>query len=268
MLRKVPDGSVEAADQRLLIRTAFRAWSKIFKLTHYLATRAVAESPLRVETHAQMKLACLVLGVFPSFLACGCSTWVPDPSVYRDRFDGTENIEIEPYPVAYSSWAVYACLGARWISSVPDHAALIVRMQGLITGILGASLNIDGKIHDLMPVEEMTSMDANLKRSTKAFVIPLDTIRDIVASRVTLLRVRTTRGTFENDPVIDGEKDSRAYHALKRFLAAVDRKMATEGPRRQNRRRATKSAPPPQRTQTEQPLEQPDPASKNAEPFE
>lgn len=65
-------------------------------------------------------------------------------------------------------------------------------------------------------------LGAATKESRKGFIVPLDLVRKITMSQRTWLRVQTTGG-YAEDAVIDGQTlDSKAYHALKRFLTAVD----------------------------------------------
>lgn len=64
-------------------------------------------------------------------------------------------------------------------------------------------------------------LGAATKESRKGFIVPLDLVRKITTSQRTWLRVQTTGG-YAEDAVIDGQTDSKAYHALKRFLTAVD----------------------------------------------
>lgn len=88
----------------------------------------------------------------------------------------------------------------------------------------GAKLNIDGQTHDLSIMQPLTNFNefgAATKESRKGFLVPLDFVRKITASQRTWLRVQTTNGYVE-DAVIDGQTDSKAYHALKRFISAVD----------------------------------------------
>jgi len=60
-----------------------------------------------------------------------------------------------------------------------------------------------------------------MKISTKGFLTKLDTVEKIIKSKRTWLRVHTPTGTIE-DAVINGKKDSKAYHALIRFMDAVN----------------------------------------------
>jgi len=101
----------------------------------------------------------------------------------------------------------------------------VVSIFNSINAITGAKLNIDGEIYDLKIMETFTNFNelgAATKESRKGFLVPTTLVRKITTSQRTWLRVSTTSGYVE-DAVIDGQKDSKAFHALKRFLAEVER---------------------------------------------
>ena len=83
---------------------------------------------------------------------------------------------------------------------------------------------LDGQVYDLsnaQPFTNFSDFGAATKESRKGFIVPTDLIRKIAASHRTWLRVTTSAGNYE-DAVIDGQTDSKAYHALRRFVASVD----------------------------------------------
>lgn len=115
-------------------------------------------------------------------------------------------------------------LGAQWNSKRPADSVLVVSLFNEVKAIIGAQLNIDGKVYDLsnaQPFTNFSDFGAATKESRKGFIVSTDLIRKITTSQRTWLRVTTTAGNFE-DAVIDGQTDSKAYHALRRFLASVD----------------------------------------------
>lgn len=154
----------------------------------------------------------------------GCSTTSgTGPIVTRSGFDGARVVTINGHSNASSSF-VGTGLGAQWKSNNPTEAVLVVYIFNDIKGITGAQLNIDGKTYDLTTMRPFTNFSefgAATKESRKGFLVPLDLVRKITTSQRTWLRVQTTAGNMEN-AVIDGQTDSKAYHALKRFLTAVD----------------------------------------------
>ena len=165
----------------------------------------------------------LLAFLFFAMLA-GCSTTAGSgTNVTRSGFDGARVVTINGHGNACKSMRCTG-LGAQWTSKNPTESVLIVYLFNDIKGITGASLNIDGQTYDLSTMQPFTNFNefgAATQESRKGFLVPLDLIRKITASQRTWLRVQTTGGYVE-DAVIDGQTDSKAYHALKRFLASVD----------------------------------------------
>lgn len=165
---------------------------------------------------------------FSSILAlaalAGCSTTSgTGPNVSRSGFDGARVVTINGHGNACKSMLCTG-LGAQWTSKNPTESVLVVYVFNDIKGITGAQLNIDGQTYDLTTMRPFTNFSdfgAATKESRKGFLVPTDLVRKITVSQRTWLRVQTTAGYYE-DAVIDGQTDSKAYHALKRFLAAVD----------------------------------------------
>jgi hypothetical protein len=94
----------------------------------------------------------------------------------------------------------------------------------LYTGITEAELNIDGEKISLTRLLNSTDMDHNdvgRPTSTRAFATDIATVKKIISSKRTWLRIHTPTGYIE-DAVIDGATDSKAYNALIRFIAAVE----------------------------------------------
>lgn len=154
----------------------------------------------------------------------GCSTTSgTGPNVSRSGFDGARVVTINGHGNACKGMLCTG-LGAQWSSKNPTESVLVVYVFNDIKGITGAQLNIDGQTYDLTTMRPFTNFSdfgAATKESRKGFLVPTDLVRKITASQRTWLRVQTTGGYVE-DAVIDGQTDSKAYHALKRFLAAVD----------------------------------------------
>ena len=154
----------------------------------------------------------------------GCSTTSgSDPNVSRSGFDGARVVAINGHGNACKGMLCTG-LGAQWTSKNPAEAVLVIYLFNDIKGITGAKLNIDGQTHDLSTMQPFTNFNefgAATKESRKGFLVPLELVRKITASQRTWLRVQTTGG-YTEDAVIDGQTDSKAYHALRRFLAAVD----------------------------------------------
>lgn len=157
-------------------------------------------------------------------LLMGCSTTSgTGPNVSRSGFDNARVVTISGHGNACKGMLCTG-LGAQWTSKNPAETVLVVYLFNDIKGITGAKLNIDGQTHDLSTMQPFTNFSefgTATRESRKGFLVPLDLVRKIAASQRTWLRVQTLSGYIE-DAVIDGPTDSKSYHALKRFLAAVD----------------------------------------------
>jgi hypothetical protein len=119
-------------------------------------------------------------------------------------------------------------IGAFWSEISPDQVILEITVYNFWTNITGAELNIDGNIITLKDWGSRTDFEggysdgvALMKMSKHDFVVKKDTVYSIMNAKKAWLRVHTLSGVFENG-IIDGEKDSKAYHALKEFIAIVD----------------------------------------------
>lgn len=154
----------------------------------------------------------------------GCATtYGLAPEVTRSGFNGAKVVVITRHGNACTTM-VCTTLGAQWDSSTPTLALLNVGFVGAYKGIRSAQLNIDGTIVDLKLGELGTQFEKPVelqRESSRSFEVPLALVRQITASKRTWLRVHTTSGYVE-DAVVDGDIDSKAFNALKRFLLAVD----------------------------------------------
>lgn len=163
----------------------------------------------------------LALGALAAIAACSTTTGL-DAQSSRSGFDGARRVSIIPHGNACTRMLCTG-LGAQWTEAAPGGALLIVRVSNEYLAILGAELMIDGQRHSLKAVEGSTEFSAPgsvMRESTRGFSTSLDIVRAITASRKTWLRVRTPHGYIE-DAVVDGDTDSKAFHALKRFLSEV-----------------------------------------------
>lgn len=167
----------------------------------------------------------MVLPILLSFFAgCGTTTGL-SPNQAHSGFDDARTVSIRPHGNIPSGAlnVMGTGIGAEWNEAKKDQVLLIIAVFNLTTGITGAELNIDGEKITLTPTAGVTDMDSGgstMKISTRGFGTQLDTVEKIIQSKKTWLRVHTPTGTMEN-AVIDGDKDSKAYHALKRFMASV-----------------------------------------------
>ncbi len=144
------------------------------------------------------------------------------PETATGGFEDAKTVKISEHGNACTSM-VCTSLGAQWSGKHPADAILMVAIVNDIKAITGAQLNIDGQITTLPATAGVTAFShiGAMKSSTKGFAVPLETIRAITSAKRVWLRVLTPTGYLE-DAVVDGATDSKALHALKRFLIAVD----------------------------------------------
>lgn len=157
-------------------------------------------------------------------LLYGCGTGAgTSAKVGYSGFDNARTVSIAPHANAKDTG-----LGAQWNAAHPDSASLIVAVWWQYVSITEAELNIDGEKISLTPISGSTTdfstmVNGQIRLSTRAFRTNIATVKKIVASKRTWLRIHTPSGYIE-DAVIDGAQDSKAYNALIRFIAAVEEK--------------------------------------------
>lgn len=155
----------------------------------------------------------------------GCSTTMGlDPVIGHSGFDNAKTVTINPHANACKSM-VCTGLGAQWNSSKPHSAILIVMVANEYLAISNAELNIDGKKINLRSVGTVTDFHnpvsgSAMRESKRAFATTVETVKSILSAKRVWLRVSTPTGYLE-DAVIDDDGDSKAYHALKRFMRSV-----------------------------------------------
>lgn len=151
----------------------------------------------------------------------GCATTSGlAPKVTTSGFDGSKRVSIEGHGVACDQMAC-PLIGAIWSSNNPNLVGLKISVINTIVSINSVDLNIDGEI---IKLKENTLTDfstGTLLESSKVFVTDLSVVDKIINSKKAWIRVNTSKGLIEN-PIIDGTKDSKAYHALKRFKNQVN----------------------------------------------
>jgi hypothetical protein len=159
-------------------------------------------------------------------LLAGCATSTGlAPKTSYSGFDNAAVVDIPPHGnVPNGGFNMIATgIGAQWNQAHKDQVILVIAVFNLRTVITGAELNIDGKKFALAPTPGITDTQAAgdiMKESTRDFISDLATVKKITESKRTWLRVHTPTGAIEN-AVIDGDKDSKAFNALKRFLNQV-----------------------------------------------
>ena len=170
-----------------------------------------------------MKISLLVILLI--FLVGCSSTMGLDPVIGHSGFDNAKTVNIVPHSNRCGWDMVCTGLGAQWNSSKPHSAILIVRVANEYMAISNAELNIDGKIINLRSVGTVTDFHnpvsgSAMRESKRAFATTVETVKSILSAKRVWLRVSTPTGYLEH-PVIDDDGDSKAYHALKRFMRSV-----------------------------------------------
>lgn len=170
-----------------------------------------------------------VLG-FAVLMLAGCSAHsINAVKTYNDSYDGSKIVSIVPH-------GAECCLsvGAFWSAKSPDAVILPFKLFGAYTNIQTADINIDGKSYTLSQAADATSYTLNgnqlipagaplMPESTKGFVAPLALVRSIIASNKATVRVNTLSDGAVTSVIKDGSSESKAYHALSEFIAAVDK---------------------------------------------
>lgn len=154
----------------------------------------------------------------------GCATTSGLPAqVTKSGFDGSVVVDIEPHGNDCTSMTCTG-LGAQWSSSTPGRAILKVQVFNDISAITGAKLRIDGQVMTLDPLPGLTRFNppaSGMKASSKSYAVDLSDLRRLAAAERAWLRVSTSKGYIE-DRIVDGGRDSKSLHAIRRFLEKVD----------------------------------------------
>jgi hypothetical protein len=154
---------------------------------------------------------------------CMATTSGLQPTSVRSGFDGARVVNIAGHGVACRT-VLCPGLGAQWSDKNPQTAIVTVYLFNEIKGVTGAQLAIDGRIVTLQPIPGLTNFSRPgdlVKESRRDFTVGLGDVRAVASAQRAWLRVQTTDGYVE-EAIIDGATDSKALHALRRFLAEVD----------------------------------------------
>lgn len=138
-------------------------------------------------------------------------------------FDGARVVDIQPHGAACTGM-VCPGLGAQWSSKAPDSAIVTVAVFHEIRGITGAEVSVAGQATRLKAMGVITTFSRPgdpLRVSRTDFAAPLALVRSMASAERVWLRVHTTDGYIEA-AIVDGQLDSKAVHALRRFISQVD----------------------------------------------
>jgi len=148
------------------------------------------------------------------------------PKVGYSGFDNARTVTLVPHGNIPKGWEMkITAMGAQWSEKHKDSVLIIVAVINDTTAITGASLNIDGEIIHMKQTGDVTGFEdrSGIKQSSKSFTTELLTIRKILKSERTWLRVNTPHGTMEN-AVIENGKKGQAFVAFEGFIAVIDKK--------------------------------------------
>ncbi|MGX5913920.1 hypothetical protein ACR0ST_04240 [Aliidiomarina sp. Khilg15.8] len=154
-----------------------------------------------------------------------CSTTVgTGPKVSYSDYHNHKQVEIAPHGAACTGWDMQcSMLGAQWSEEKPDQVFFIIGTANEVTSIRGATIFVGDDEFKLSRPANNTQIDrlGTYVDSARGFSGDLSLVKAIVESPRSAIRVETPAGYME-DVIKDGEKDSKAYHALVRFLEAVE----------------------------------------------
>ncbi len=163
------------------------------------------------------------VAAFLILAACSTSSGLSATET-RSGFDGARVVHIAPHGAACVDMPCIS-IGGEWNSKRPQSALVIASLAGPeFAGLRALEFNIDGRMtsYPAAPgLSEFTAPTPPLRMSTHTFVVPMADLRAIADARRAWVRVSSTRGWSEQ-AIVDGDTDSKALHALRRFLAQVD----------------------------------------------
>ncbi|WP_300396439.1 hypothetical protein [Henriciella sp.] len=168
--------------------------------------------------------------IMAAFALAACSTTAgTEAKTMYSGFDDAAVVHIDPHGNACTQF-ICTGFGGQWQESKPDIFLLRAAVFNETTAILGVSFNIDGETVELERAGGFTDFERvldSVEGSEKDFVAPVTLIDRILTADRVWMRVTTSDGNIE-DAVVDGDKDSKAYNALKRFSAEIEKVGAAE----------------------------------------
>lgn len=156
----------------------------------------------------------------------GCAnTTGTGPTESVSGFDGARVVNINGHAAACRNMLCPG-LGAQWSSARPESVIVTVHLFNEWRPITSAKVNVGGRTVELKPlagaITTFSKPGDPIRQSNRDFSASLALVRELAADGRSWLRVGTPDGYIE-DAIIDGPTDSKALHALRRFLAQVDR---------------------------------------------
>lgn len=173
-----------------------------------------------------LALLCVLLA------ACGATVGTAARSSVS-KFDNSRDVWIAPHGANCGMTMVCTMIGAEWNSAHPHDAALQVQVFGAYTAIRAAEVRIDGQTYVLQPDHDTThfsnpmlnsgnpGLATTTEQSDRYYATTLGFVRRMATATDVRLRVVTGDGTIDSI-ITSADADSKAHHALQRFLAKVD----------------------------------------------
>lgn len=160
------------------------------------------------------------------FLLSGCGTTVgTNPKTITKGFDNSTQVTINPHGTECGLQMVCPLIGAVWQSTYPDKVILNIGIINDMVNINEIHFNIDGEIIKLksQQITKYQSIGSTIHESNNSFAAEYEIVNKILNSQRTWIRVATSKGAIEG-MVKNGDKDSKSYHALKRFNDQIKEK--------------------------------------------
>lgn len=112
----------------------------------------------------------------------------------KSAFDGTRVIALSPAVVAGTSGTFSTCcrVGLSWTPRAPQGAMLLAALDATVA-IRSVSINIDGDIRDLAPIDDATQFgrDARIATSHKGYYVPWATVTQIHGAATAKIQIVT-----------------------------------------------------------------------------
>lgn len=162
-----------------------------------------------------------ILATFLIGLISGCATTAGyDAQTSSSKFDGVKSVAIQAHGAACKG-LICPMIGATWLEDQPNNVGFTIQLFNEIANINSIAFNIDGEI---IKANALGSTDfdrvTGVNVSRTSIVTNYSVLTKILSSKRTWIRVSTSKG-LQEVAIIDGQTDSKAYHALKRFDAQV-----------------------------------------------
>lgn len=138
----------------------------------------------------------------------------------KSSFSGTRWIRLSPAPVGGTTGMFSGCcsVGMSWTPKVPDGAILIADVSGIVA-LDSVSLNLDGDIRKLEPIDRFTQFGSD-RNSQKGYYLPWSMVERMQTAKEAKILITTlSRGSVVGDfRATDG---AMFIDFLPEFIAAV-----------------------------------------------